>query len=150
MLNNGNSKFLNNFNRQQFEDQMALDSQIQEIVSKILSNNILFQKPLKNKMNNGNSFININRDFPQKQYSNQNQRNNLNLQVDESNFLDLLTNLSLEPSNQKINSIPSFGQPLYENKNPINIGLSQLQQIQQSQIPWTGGKIRQNNVNILA
>ena len=73
MLNRGNTKFLNNFNHQQFDGQIALDNPIQGIVSHELLNNILFLKPFKNKMNNGNIYLDINKTFPQLQYQNQNQ-----------------------------------------------------------------------------
>ena len=144
MLNRGNSQFLNNFNHQQFDGPLVLDNQNQGIVSDELLNNIQFLKQFKNKMNNGNIYLDINKTFPQLNYQNQSQRNinnninNLNFQgdFDEYSLIDLIRNLSLEPPNQKINNIPSLAQLLYANKNTVGI---QNPQIQQSLQSWAGG-----------
>ena len=147
MLKQGNSQFLNNFNNHQFEDQISLANQMNGIVSKIKSNNNLL-KPFKNKMNNGNAFLNLNRNIPQLQYQNQNQNQNNNLyipdELDESNLLDLVRNLSIEPSNLNKNNI-SLGQSLYG----INASLNVNNAINtQSPSIWPGGgNINNNNVN---
>ena len=145
MINRGNSQLLNNLNGHQFGDQLVIDNQIQGIVSNLSLINNLFLQPFKNKIGNGNIYLNINRNFPQLQYQNQNQKNNLG-ELDETNFLDLLRNLSLEPSNQKLNNIPLIDQSILGMKNTMGIGHSQMQQPQQ---PWAGGANRNNNLNNL-
>ena len=141
MFSQGTSQFLNNYNNQQLNNQLTLDNQL---VNKILSNNILSQKSLKNKMNNGNSLFNINNNFPQLQY--QNQKNNINFQqqIYESNLIDLIKNLSLEPSNLNINNLSSLNQSLLGINTPIGIGNALNQQ---SQNGWAGNL--QNNNNLL-
>ena len=148
MFNQGNSQLLNNnYTYPQFNGQLALENQLQGIVSKILSNNILFLKSLKNKMNAGNPLLNINNNLPQMQYPNQNK--NLNFQqqqLDESNLIELLRNISLEPSNPNPNNISNLGQSLFgfNNltgiENPLNL---------QSQKVWDGGINLQNTNNNL-
>ena len=64
MFNQGNTQFLNNPNNHYIEDQISLANQINDIVSKILSNNILFKKSFKNKMNNGNVYLNLKNNIP--------------------------------------------------------------------------------------
>ena len=64
MFNQGNTQFLNNSNNHYIEDQISLANQINDIVSKILSNNILFIKSSKNKMNNGNVYLNLKNNIP--------------------------------------------------------------------------------------
>ena len=92
MFNQGNPQLLNNnYNyQQQFNGQLALDNQLQGIVSNILSNNILLLKSLKNKMNSGNPLLNLNNNLPPLQYQNPNK--NLNFQqqqLDESTLIEL-------------------------------------------------------------
>jgi hypothetical protein len=145
MINRGKSQLLNGLNGQQFGDKIALDNQI-GIVSETLLNNILFLQPFKNEIGNGDFYLNVNRNFPPIQYQNQIQKNNMG-ELDESNLLELLRNLSLEPSNQKINNIPLLEQSLYGIKNSLGMGNSQVPQIQQ---PWTGpgvGMRQNNNIN---
>ena len=100
MFNRGKSQLLNGLNGQQFGDKIALDNQIQGIVSETLLNNILFLQPFKNEIGNGDFYLNVNSNFPSIQYQNQIQKNNMGEFEEE-----LLRNLSLEPSNQKINNI---------------------------------------------
>ena len=151
MLKQGNSQFLNNFNNHQFDDQISLANQINGIVSKIISNNNLL-KHLKNKMNNGNgnAYLNLNRNIPQLQYQNQNQNQNNNVYIqddlNESNLLDLMRNLSIEPSNQNKNnySLSQLGQSLYGINTPLNVHNSINNP---SQNIWPGGGNINNNGN---
>ena len=148
MFNQGNSQLLNNnYTYPQFNGQLNLDNQLQGIVSKILPNNILFLKSLKNKMNTGNPLLNLNNNLPQLQYPNQNK--NLNFQqqqLDESNLIELLRNISLEPSNPNPNNISNLGQSLFGLNNLTGIG-NPLNL--QSQKAWTGGTNLQNTNNNL-
>ena len=134
-----------------FDDQISLANQINGIVSKIISNNNLL-KHLKNKMSNGNgnAYLNLNRNIPQLQYQNQNQNQNQNNNVyiqddlNESNLLDLMRNLSIEPSNQIRNnySLTQLGQSLYGINTPLNVHNSIP-----SQNIWPGGGNINNNSN---
>ena len=147
MFNQGSSQLLsNNYNCQKFNGQLALDNQIQGIVSKLLANNILFNKSLKNKMNSGNPLFNVNNNLPPLHYQNQNK--NLNFQqqqLDESNLIELLRNISLEPSNPNPNNISNIGQSLFETNNT---GIGNSLNLQ-SQKAWAGGTNLQNNNNNL-
>ena len=127
MLNQGNSQTLNNFNRQQLEDQITLDNQIRRIVSQIFLNNLSYMQAFKN---NGNSYLKINGNIPPIQY--QNLKNNINIEgeLGESNLLDLIRNLSIEPSNLNLNNNPSISSNMHRMNSPIGIGYSFNQQNQ--------------------
>ena len=151
MFNQENSQFLNNYN-QQFEGPITLDNPLHNIangiVSKIISNNISLIKTLKNKLNSTNSYINLNNNFPQIQYNNQisNQNSSINMQgeLDESNLIDMMKNISLEPSNPNRNNISSLGQSLYGVKIPLNMTSSLNPQTQKAYID---GGISHNSHN---
>ena len=150
MFNQRNTQFVNNSNNHYIEDQISLANQINDIVSKILSNNILFIKSFKNKMNNGNVYLNLKNNIPQFGYQNINQNNNMYVQdeIDESNLLDLMRNLSIEPSNLNANNISSFGQSLYGINTPL--GMSNWVNTQSQNVRPGGGNINNiNNNNIL-
>ena len=112
MLNKENSQFLHNLNPQQIQNQINLDNQIKGIVSRIFLNNNFFLKYLQNRadnMKNNTTYFNVNRNLPNFQY----QKNNLiQEELGESNLLDLLRNISLEPSNLNLNNNNLFEQPL--------------------------------------
>ena len=81
MLNQINSQFISNYN-QQLEEPISLDNPFHNVTNGIVSDNILnnfsFLKPLKNKINSTNPFVNIPSNYPQLQLQNQN--SNLNIQ----------------------------------------------------------------------
>ena len=53
-------------------------------------------------------------------------------ELDESNLLDLMKNLSIEPSNLNENNISSFGQSLYGINTPL--GMSNLTNTQSMKV----------------
>lgn len=125
MLNQINSQFLSNYNQQK-EEPISLDNPFHNVTNGIVSNNILnnvsFIKSLKNKINSPNPFVNINSNYPQLQPQNQNSNINIQGEFDETNFIDMIRNISLEPSNLNRNNINSLGQSIYGVNTPVGIG----------------------------
>ena len=94
-----------------------------------------------------NTNLNLKNNIPQFGYQNINQNNNMYVQdeIDESNLLDLMRNLSIEPSNLNANNISSFGQSLYGINTPL--GMSNWVNTQSQNVRPGGGNI--NNISNL-
>ena len=101
-------------------------------------------------MNNNN--INTRSNFPHVNYQNQissYNSNDLNDFGQSNNLINLMRNMSLEPSNLSINNLSSFSQPLrplgsfHEVRNPINLNLQNYLALEGNQFLNLG-----NNRNI--
>ena len=116
MLNQGNSQLLNKYDLL-LKERMAL-------------NNLLHN--VTNSRNSQNQFMNINPLVPPVLLENKNSNINIQGEFDETNFLNMINNLSIEPSNLKRSNIstPTYGQNLNPMKIPIGIGKLQNPQVQ--------------------
>ena len=84
-----------------------------------------YTKNMANKLNSQNSLININSSIPSLQSGIKNNNINIKGQFDEINFLNMINNMSLEPSNQKRNIISTLSQG--QSLSGMNIPLGMLQ-----------------------
>ena len=108
MLNKGNWHLLNNYSHM-VKQPIALDN---------------YTNNMANGLNSQNSLINIKQSIPSLQSRIKN-NNNMNIkgQFDEINFLNMINNISLEPSNQKRNIISTLsqGQSLSGMNSPLGM-----------------------------
>ena len=115
MLNQGNSQLLNKYDLL-LKERMAL-------------NNLLHN--VTNSRNTQNQFMNINPQVPPVLLENKNSNINIQGEFDETNFLNMINNISLEPSNLKRNNIftPTQEQFLNPMNTLVGIGKPQNPQV---------------------
>ena len=116
MINQGNAQLLNNYNLL-LKERIALNSLLHNVA---------------NTRNSQNQFMNVNPRVPQDLLENKNSNINIQGEFDETSFLNMINNISLEPSNLKRSNIstPINGQFLNQMNIPIGIGKPQNPQVQ--------------------